>query len=697
MQWSIEAGAWLLLPIILISAAFTWLQYRHHAFRLENGRAAPVVRFMVLLRFLALFLVLLLLLSPIIRFRKNQVEQPLLLVFTDRSHSLGALPDSAEIIQFYQTKLNDEAKEVFGAASVRIIPFGCGLVQDQGGLQQSCTDIERTFREAADRFAGQHIGAVVVLSDGIASSGLNPAYLKNPFQAPLYTLGLGDTAIKKDLYVRKAEAPRVVFMGNEFVVEADISAKGYEGKTLQVLLQEEGNILQRQSVKPSGNPPYARLRFPVQAKNPGLRRFRVQVLPETGEWTLRNNSAVALTEVVDERQKIALVYAGPHPDIGAIKSALAEAPAFETSVFDLAAFKANGAVETFDLIIWHQIPGAVASASEIQQRAAAAGVNMFYILGPNSRTDVLAQLEPALRISASGARSTEAQGVWNNAFSGFVPEQGWEEAISTLPPMQVPFGNYARSEALEVAVWQKIGSVNTANPLIAFSNTAGRKSGFVLGDGLWRWRMQQFARSRSHETFDRFLLRLIRYCAVRGNRKLFRVEPVKQVFGTDEFAVFDGVLLDKSMTPVAGKRIRVQFEGPSGFRSNTVMSPSGSGYRLEAGNLPPGMYRYTASIEGMPGQTASGSFVVMEQQRELQQLQADWQAMRQLARNNGGLFAPVREYETLFTRLKERNQIQPLLRSEVIATDALNSGWYLLTVLLLLSAEWVLRRVYGSY
>lgn len=696
MQWSIEAGAWLLLPIILISAALTWLLYRHHPFKREDGSTPLVVWLMALLRFLALFLVLLLLLSPIIRLRKNQVEQPLLLIFADRSHSIGVLADSARITQWYQSGLNEEAAQVFSTASVRVLPFGCGIEQKQEGLQQACTDMERAFREAADRFAGQHIGAVVVISDGLANAGLNPAYLKNPFRAPLYTLGLGDTAVKRDLYVRKAEAPRVVFMGNELTVEADISAKGFEGKTLQVLLQEEGNTLAQQTVKPMGNPPYARLRFPVQAKSPGLRKFKVVVLPESGEWSLRNNSAVALTEVVDEKQKVALVYAGPHPDIGAIKSALAEAPAFETSVFDLASFKKQ-AVENYDLIIWHQIPGVGADASEIQQGAAAAGVNMFYILGPNSRTDVLGQLEPALRINAPGSRSTEAQGMWNSRFSGFAPEQGWEEAMTTLPPMQVPFGNYARSEALEVAVWQKIGSVNTSNPLIAFSNTAGRKSGFVLGDGLWRWRMHQFARSRSHEAFDRFLLRLIRYCAVRGNRKLFRVEPVKQVFGTDEYAVFDGVLLDKSMTAVAGKRIQVQFEGPGDFRSNMAMSPSGNGYRLEAGNLPPGTYRYKAVVEGMPGQSASGTFVVMEQQRELQQLQADWQAMRQLARNNGGIFMPAAESQRLFAEIKERNKIQPLLRSEIKVTDALDYGWYLLLVLLLLSAEWILRRVHGSY
>jgi hypothetical protein len=696
MQWSIEAGAWLLLPILLLSAALTWLLYRNHPFKRDDGSTPRMVWLMALFRFLALFLVLLLLLSPVIRLRKNQVEQPLLLVFTDQSHSIGALADSANIAQWYQSQLDGVAANVFGASSVRIIPFGCGIEQKQGGLQQPCTDMERAFREAADRFAGQHIGAVVLVSDGVATSGLNPAYLKNPFRAPLYTLGLGDTAVKKDLFVRKVEAPRVVFMGNELSVEADISAKGFNGKALQVQLQEQGNIVARQTVQPSGNPPYARVRFPVQATTPGMRQFKVVVLPEAGEWSMRNNSAVVLTEVVDERQKIALVYSGPHPDIGAMKSALAGAPAFETRVFDLAAFRTQP-VETYDLIIWHQIPGFIADAGVIHERAAAAGVNMFYVLGPSSRLDALSRLEPALRITAPGARSNEAQGVWNTAFSGFTPEPGWEEAMATMPPMQVPFGSYARSEALEVLAWQKIGSVLTSNPLIAFNTSEKRKTGFLLGDGLWRWRMHQYARNQSHESFDRFLLRLLRYCAVRGNRKLFRVEPLKQVFSTEEYAVFDGVLLDRSMTPVAGKRIEVQLEGPSGYRKSLAMSPSGTSYRLEAGNLPPGTYSFSASIDGMPGQSVKGSFVVMEQQRELQHLQADWQSLRLMARNNGGLFAEAAAAEKLFDQIKARNQIKALLRSEIKVTDALDSGWYMLAVLLLLCGEWMLRRVFGAY
>ncbi|MEY3982688.1 MAG: hypothetical protein RL160_245 [Bacteroidota bacterium] len=693
MQWSVEAAAWLLIPIALLAAASTWLLYRRHPFRRENGSTPPVVWVMAVCRFLALFLVLLLLLLPVFRLRKNEVVQPLLLVFTDHSRSLGVLPDSARIMQWYQGTLKDQADRVFGPNSLRLIPFGCGMEQPAKGLVQPCTDLERTLREAADRYAGQHIGAVVVLSDGIASSGINPSYLNNPFKAPLYTIGLGDTVRKKDLAIKKAEAPRVVFMGNEFTVEADIAAQGYAGASLEVQLLEEGRVLARQTVQAIGNPPYAQVRFQVPAREPGMKRFQVQVMPQAGEWSLRNNGISVLTEVVDERQKIAVVFGSPHPDVGALKEVLESAPAFEVQAFDLAAFNTKAAAD-YDLIIWHQVPGILADAGVQHERAVRAGVNMLYILGPGSKLDAFARLEPGLRITAPGNKSTEAQGAWNASFSGFAPEPAWEGALSSLPPMQVPFGSYPSGPGLEVLVWQKIGSVLTSNPLIAFRSDLARKTGFISGDGLWRWRMHFFAQKKQHDDFDRFLLRIIRYAAVRGNRSRFRVEPTKQLFRTDEYAVFEGVVLDQTMTPVPGKSIEVDFEGPAGFRKRMTMSPSGSTYRLEAGGFPPGAYRYSARLDG---QKATGAFLIQEEEGELQLLQADWKALRSLAVNNGGAFAPNTAADDLFRLIADRNKIQPLLRSEISNTDALDAWWYMTAILLLLSAEWLLRRVFGSY
>jgi hypothetical protein len=148
------------------------------------------------------------------------------------------------------------------------------------------------------------------------------------------------------------------------------------------------------------------------------------------------------------------------------------------------------------------------------------------------------------------------------------------------------------------------------------------------------------------------------------------------------------------MTAVPGKRIEVDFEGPAGFRKKMTMSPSGAAYRLEAGGFPPGAYRYAARLEG---QQATGTFLIQEEEGEVQQLQADWKALRALAANNGGAFAPDKEAEGLFRLISDQNKIQPLLRSEISNTDALDAWWYMTAILLFLSAEWFLRRIFGSY
>jgi hypothetical protein len=99
----------------------------------------------------------------------------------------------------------------------------------------------------------------------------------------------------------------------------------------------------------------------------------------------------------------------------------------------------------------------------------------------------------------------------------------------------------------------------------------------------------------------------------------------------------------------------------------------------------------------MEQQTATGAFMIQEEEGEVQQLQADWKALRSLAANNGGAFAPSSEAESLFQLIASRNKIQPLLRSEITNTDALDAWWYMTAILLLLTTEWLLRRIYGSY
>lgn len=678
------------MPIAIAAGFITWLHYRNNSLR-HKRRALFLL--LATLRFLALFLAASLLVGPQVRFRQNQIQKPLLLVLSDRSASLAATGDTAEIIRFLREKAGPLSDKIFGNNALRVLPFGCGPATEN--FTAPCTDLESALQQLEERFSGQSIGAVVVISDGIVNRGMHPLYAPWPFRAPLYTLGWGDTIPARDLVLRNPSAPRMAFMGNSISIEADISGIGFEGRNIPVALSENGKQLAAANVVLSGNPPYARVRFTVETNEPGMRHFTIQVPVQDKEQHTGNNRSEVYVEVVDERQKVALVYQSPHPDIAAIREAFASAPAYSIEVLDGEQFL-RGDMGAYDLIIWHQLPAADMRIRQAIEQRRAAGTSMLFITGAQTRTDMLRGLDPAFDLQAAPGRTTEALAAWNPGFTAFEAPPGWADALAQWPPLTAPFGNYTAGAGLEVLAWQRIGSVNTRQPLIAFSSRGQQKTGWICGEGIWRWRMRQYLRDKNHDLFDAFWMRLVQYTAIRMNRKLFTATPTRRLYASGEPVVFEAVLLDKTRNPKQGRQITLTTTDGAGKKQTWNMSPGNMAYRLDAGVLPPGDYQFEAMVKET-GEKDQGAFSVNADAPEQAELKADWTLLRQWSARHGGLFAPWSERESLFRQIGERNQVRDVIQSDITVRSLLDLPWYLGFILLLLCAEWVLRRRAGGY
>jgi len=691
VELSFDSGAGWLLPVFILAGLITWLHYRKHNLLVSNR---PLFLLLCGLRFTALFLAGALLTGPQLRFRQNEIRKPLLIVLSDRSASISAAGDTAEIIRFLKDRLPAISDNSFGENTLRIVPFGCGKGSES--FSAPCTDLETALQETEERFSGQAIAAVVVLSDGIVNRGMHPLYAPWPFRAPLYTLGWGDTIPGRDLLLRNASAPRMAFMGNSISIEADISGVGFEGRSVPVTLSENGKPIAVSTLSLSGNPPYARVRFNVETNEPGMRHFSIQVPVQDKERHAANNRTEVYVDVVDERQKVALVFQSPHPDIAAIREAFASAPAYTLEVMDAEQFLRSDR-GAYDLIIWHQLPSVDRRIREVMSQQAGAGSNMLFIIGAQTRTDdALRGLDPAFGLQAAPGRTTEALAAWNPGFTAFEAAPGWADALAQWPPLTVPFGNYTAGAGLEVLAWQRIGSVNTQNPLIAFSSRGQQKTGWICGEGIWRWRMRQYLRDKNHDLFDAFFLRLVQYSAIRLNRKLFTATPTRRLYASGEPVVLEAILLDKTRNPRQGRQIELTTRDAEGRTQRWNMSPGKMAYRLDAGVLPPGDYTYEAVVKES-GEKDNGSFSVSADAPEQAELKADWTLLRQWASRHGGLFAPWAERETLFRQLKERNKTGDIIQSDITVRSLLDLPWYLGIIVLLLCAEWFLRRRAGGY
>ena len=59
--------------------------------------------------------------------------------------------------------------------------------------------------------------------------------------------------------------------------------------------------------------------------------------------------------------------------------------------------------------------------------------------------------------------------------------------------------------------------------MMAFGADKGRKVGFVVGEGLWRWRLYDFQLNGNHEAFDELIQKIIQYLALKENEDNFNV------------------------------------------------------------------------------------------------------------------------------------------------------------------------------
>ncbi len=109
------------------------------------------------------------------------------------------------------------------------------------------------------------------------------------------------------------------------------------------------------------------------------------------------------------------------------------------------------------------------------------------------------------------------------------------------------------------------------------------------------------------------------------------------------------------------------------------------------------MYRYDASTT-LVGErmTASGEFVVREIELEKLNLTADFGLLRKLAENSGGSFFNQSQLDELTNELANEKS-QGIIRTDEKYLPFINLQWIFVLILILVSAEWFVRKFSGSY
>lgn len=625
------------------------------------------------LRFVAVSVIALLLLAPVAKQTVNEQQKPVVVVAQDVSESVESGKWKVE---------REKWKEIEGE--------GYDVVYEEFG--GSTTDISAELEEIASRYQGRNLGAVVLATDGIYNRGNNPATTAERITFPVYTIALGDTTPQRDAALANIRHNRIAFSGNTFPVEITINASRLKGNAAQLsLLDNHGKTMARERVDYSDNNFSTTLTFDLKAEKPGLQRYTASLSVVDGERTAANNMLTFYTDIIDSRRKVAIIGNAPHPDLAALKQAVESNPNYEAEVFLNEELKMrNEELKEVSLLILHNLPSATHQLPTLNSHLSS--INSIYIIGTQTDLPRFNALHAGLEIVAKARKTNEVTAMYNDRFSLFMLDAADGAAIEELPPLSAPFGEAKASPSLQSLFTARLGNINTQQPLVAAQVQGTKRTVFVWGEGLWRWRLNDFLNNKSHEHFDRLVSQMVNFAAITDSRERFIVETERHYSDNDEIVV-RAQLYNESYEPFNTPDATFNLKGDS-IKGDYNFSRQGDGYTLSLGTLPEGLYRYTATTT-YDGTTYSteGSFAVEALHLEQTNLTANHSLLATLSTITGGQLVYPSDLSTLNSQL---STLKPVIYTHTRFSELLNLPWVLIFILLLLGGEWVLRKYLGN-
>ncbi|MBN8703251.1 MAG: hypothetical protein J0M08_09300 [Bacteroidetes bacterium] len=644
------------------------------------------------LRFVLVSILCFLLLSPISKNVSRTVEKPIVAIVQDNSASIVLTKDSTFYKTTYLNNLHSLSEKLSEKYDVRRYSVGNSLEQNKAiDFTDKQTNLSDFFEEAQTVFSNVNIGAVLLASDGIYNNGSNPLYSLKSVKAPVYTIALGDTAIRKDMAITKVSHNRLAYLGNIFPVEVLVNAKLLTGESAELSVFRGNEKVYSTTYIVSNSNFSTTIPIQLEAKTVGLQRYKVVLTNLKEESSYVNNQTDFFIEVLDSRQKVLLVYDAPHPDVTAIKSAIDANQNYEITVADLASYEN---VKKYNLIIYCFVNAASnkAASEKLLTEASEQLVPMLLVGNPG-----VLSANIGVKISKTSNRYNEVEPVLNKNFSLFTLTEEFTKYAKNFPALSCPFGTYEVSNGFNTLFYQKIGSVETQQPAIGFFELNAQKVGVVLGEGLWRWKLREYADRNNSNLFNELIQKFVQYLSVKEDKSFFRVQAPKNNFENEPIEI-QAEIYNSSYELVNDADVSFTITNEQGNKYPFLFAKTGKSYSLNAGYFPVGEYKYEAEAvingkkEKVTGVISTSPLLV-----ENTNTTADHQLLYQLAAKTGGAMYYPNQLDKLQDELLKDTSIKSIIHNETKLEDLINKKFIFFILLLLVSIEWFIRKYNGSY
>ena len=722
---------WALLLVSVIIAGVSWLAYATFAVAARRRNA------LIALRFITLALLVLFLLRPIRRSDDgmHDVVVPIL-VDASRSMSIEDADGQRRIDRARDLVVHTLVPVLAPHFQVEVLAFGDAVkVTPPGDLAATGrrSDLAGAIAAVADRYRGRPVAGMVLISDG-GDTSANPLPERMP---PVYAIGVGSQAVGRDREVLSVTAAEAIF--DDSRIDLAVSAIGHGHGTEPIALQllENGRPIEVRRVAPVADGVPVRAVFQVAPARGPATVYTVEVPVTAGELVPENNARSVLVQPPLRARHVLFVEGAPGFEHSFLKRAWAGDSGLDVDSIVRKGKNEQGA-DTFYIQASQSRTDSLTSGYPTRAEdlfaydaLVLANVESGHLTREQQEMTRAFVGQRGGGLLVLGARSFVKPGLVGTALEEVLPLQLSDRGDAVLPAssrgmnrltltpageshpvMQlgaglddvrkrwdatpalastIPLGG-PRPGASVLAVTG--GAGGAARALVAVQRYGEGRSMVFTGEASWRWRMLLPSSDRSYDTFWR---QAVRWLALASTDPVAITLPAAGSPG-DTLPVRVAVR-NRAFVPQTDAAVDVRVTSPDGhidsLRAAAARDDQDGNGEYVARFRPdsPGVYRM--SVEARRGSTvlgsASAAMLVGGADLEMTDPRLNSQLLQRLALASGGRVVSPGDGSAILEGLRAGLPAARL----AVTHDLWHNGWSFAAIMILLGAEWLLRRRWG--
>ena len=495
---------------------------------------------------------------------------------------------------------------------------------------------------------------------------------------------MGDTTTYLDLRVSQLNVNKYAFHKNKYPVEVFLNYSGTKSVNATFKITQGNSMLNQQTVAFSPSKKSATLSVLLPADKVGLQILKATISSKEQEKNTYNNTKNFAVEVIDQKTEVALISSISHPDLGAIKRSIESNAQRKVTILKP---KQINSLDNYNVLILYQPNSEFKSVYDQNENAK---INTWTITGNDTDYNFLNQNQTNFSFKMSGSKE-DYLAAFDNQFNLFALDNiGFEQ----FPPLENPFGAITANGNVNVLLSSTIRNIATNQPLMTFSENQGKRSAFLFGENIWKWRANTHVDKKSFADFDIFLDKTIQYLASNNARKSLVVGH-ERFYNSGEGIEITAQYFNKNyeLDEKARLTISVANSKTKAVKRYDLLRTSNA-FKVNLDGLVAG--NYTFKIKELNSNSSySGSFEVLDFDIEKQFVNPDWNKLNQLATQTKGKAFLASQAEELVKQLLADESYKAIQKTIVKKSPLIEWIWLLILIAISLAAEWFIRKYNG--